>query len=79
MWGAEWTWDPGFSGLIFEQWQNHVFIVQHGIYIDQFKCRARTAPGRFRACRRWLEATQWVQPPLSDDLEGFVTSSKLHE
>lgn len=71
-WGADWTWEPGLNGLVFEQWEHHVFIAQHGTYVDQFRSRAKTAAGRLRACQRWLAATQWVQPPLSDDLPGFV-------
>lgn len=72
-----WIWYPGYRNLYFiHRWQTITVCSssQDPSELDTFRCRAHTVAGRLRACRRWIEATYWEQPPLWDDLPSFVKS-----
>lgn len=70
-----WTWYPGFKHLYFVHKGNWVVVcssIMEPPELDRFRCQAQTVPGRLRVCMRWIQAHYWVQPPLWEDLDGYV-------
>ena len=74
-----WLWWPrGLDWYLFIHHKDKITIWLGDTEIDTFRCRATSVAGRVRACRRWCDARLWVQPPLSDDLLGFVKPETTH-